>query len=112
MLHCVDPSEIFQEYFADICEAIQVEPSFIVNRLFSAKLISSNFKIDVQNMSGNNYDKANKVVSELQKQVEEKGIEFLKAICDFFLEQNQELENIGARMKSQLESETHYNTTL
>ena len=53
-----------------------------------------------------------KLVSELQQQVEEKGIEFLKAICDFFLEQNQELQNIGARMKSQLESETHYYTTL
>ena len=108
----IDPSEIFQEYFADICEAIEVKPLFIVNRLFSAKLISLNFKKDVESMSGDNYDKANKVVNELQQQVDEKGIEFLKALCDFLLKQNQELKNIGTKMKSQLESETLYYTTL
>ena len=115
LLYCVDtidPSEIFLDYFADICEAIQVKPLFTVNRLRTARLISSNFKKDVESMSSDNYDKANKVVNELQRQVDEKGIEFLKAICDFFLEQNQELKNIGARMKSQLESETHYHATL
>ena len=63
-------------------------------------------------MSGEAYDKANKVVNELQRQVEGKGIEFLKAICDFLLKQNQELKDIGTRMKSQLESETFYYTTL
>ena len=115
LLHCVDnidPSEIFQEYFTDICEAIQVKPSLIVNRLFSANLISSTFKKDVESMSGDPYNIADKVVDELQQQVEKKGIVFLKAICDFFLEQNHELQNIGARMKRQLESETHYHTTL
>ena len=115
MLHCVDtidPAEIFLDYFADICDAIEVKPLFIVNRFFSAKLISRNFKEDVESMSGDNYDKANKVVNELLRQVEEKGLEFLKALCDFLLKQNQELKNIGTRMKSQLESETHYHTTL
>ena len=63
-------------------------------------------------MSGDDYDKADKVVTELQRQVEEKGIEFLKALCDFLLKQYQELKNIGTRMKSQLESETFYYTTL
>ena len=101
----IDPSEIYQEYFADICEAIvKVKPMFTVNRLFSAKLISSNFKKDVQGMSGEDYDKANKIVNELQRQVEEKGIEFLKSICDFLLKQNNELKDIGRKMKHQLQS--------
>ena len=115
MLHfidTIDSSEIFQEYFSDICDAIEVKPLPIVNRLFSAKLISLNFKKYVESMSGDDYDKANKVVNELQQQVEEKGIEFLKALCDFLLKQYQELKDIGTRMKSQLESETFYHTTL
>ena len=114
MLHfidTIDPSEIFLDYFADICEAIQVKPMFIVNRLVTARLISFNFKEDVKSMS-DDYDKADKVVTELRRQVEEKGIEFLKALCDFLLKQNQELKDIGIRMKSQLESETFYHTTL
>ena len=100
------------DYFADICDAIEVKPLPIVNRLLTARLISLNFKKDVENMSGEAYDKANKVANELQQQVEEKGIEFLKAICDFLLKQNQELKDIGTRMKSQLESETFYYTIL
>ena len=115
MLHfidTIDPSDIFLDYFADVCEAIEVKPMFIVNRLVTARLISLSFKKDVESMSGDDYDKANKVVNELQQQVEEKGIEFLKALCDFLLKQNQELKDIGTRMKSQLESETFYHTTL
>ena len=115
MLHCVDtidPSEIFLDHFADICDAIEVKPLSIVNRLYTTRLISLNFKKDVESMSGDNYDKANKVVNELQQQVEEKGIEFLKILCDFLLKQNQDLKDIGTRMKSQLESKTFYYTTL
>ena len=55
-------------------------------------------------MSGEAHDKKYKVVNELQRQVQEKRIEFLKAVCDFLLKQNQELKHIGTRMKSQLES--------
>ena len=115
MLHfidTIDPSEIFLDYFADICDAIQVKPLPIVNRLVTTRLISYNFKEDVESMSGYDYEKADKVVTELRRQVEEKGIEFLKALCDFLLKQNQELKDIGTRMKSQLESETFYHTTL
>ena len=111
MLHCVGTSEsskIFLVYFADICEAIEAKPLFIVNRLLSADLISSNFKDDVQSMSGDNYDKADKVVNELQRQVKEKGIDFLKAVRDFLLSQNHTLKNIGIRMKCQLESKRLY----
>ena len=108
----IDPSKIFQECFADICEAIEVKLLFIVNRLFSAKLISSIFKSEVESVSGDPYNIANKVVNELQRQVDEKGIGFLKAICDFLLNQNQELKDISTRIKSQLESKTFYNTTL
>ena len=107
-----ESSEIFLDYFADICDAIEVKPLPIVNWLLAARLISSNFKDDVQSMSGDNYDKADKVVNELQRQVKEKGIDFLKAICDFLLSQNHTLKDIGIRMKSQLESETVYNTIL
>ena len=85
---------------------------FTVNRLYSAKLISLNFKEEVKSMSGDDYDKADKVVTELQRQVEEKGIEFLKVTCDFLLKQNHGLKDVGTRMKCQLESETFYNTTL
>ena len=108
----IDPSEIFLDYFADICDAIEVKPLSIVNRLFTARLISLNLKKVVESMSGDNYDRANKVVNDLQQQIQEKGIEFLKAIGDFLLKQNNELKDIGTRMKSQLEGETFYYTTL
>ena len=115
MLYCVDtidPSEIFLEYFADICDAFEVKPLFIVNWLLSAKLISLNFKKYVENMSGDGYDIANKIVNELQQQIDEKGIEFLKATCDFLLNQNHVLKKIGTGMKNQLEGETLYHTML
>ena len=107
MLHCIDtsdPSEIFLEQFADICDAIVVKPLPIVNQLLSAKLISLNFKEDVKSMSGDDYDKADNVVNELQRQVDKKGIEFLKSVCDFLLKQNNELKDIGMKMRCQLES--------
>ena len=56
-------------------------------------------------MSGDNYDKADKVVNDLQRQIKEKGINFLRAICDFLLKQNDMLKDIGMKMKLQLESE-------
>ena len=105
--YCVgtcEPSEIFLDYYADICDAIEVNPLRIVIRLLTARLISSNCKDDVESMSGDAYDKANKVVNELQQQVKEKGIDFLKVICDFLLNQNHTLRDIGIRMKCQLES--------
>ena len=55
-------------------------------------------------MSGDAYGKADKIVNELQQQVMEKGIDFLKAICDFLLNQNHALKDIGIKMKCQLES--------
>ena len=106
LLYCVgtfEPSEIFREYFADICDAIEVKPLPIVNRLYAARLISFDFKKDVQSMSGDNYDKADKVVNELQQQIQEKGIVFLNDICDFLLNQNHTLKDIGVKMKYQLE---------
>ena len=107
LVYCIgtsEPAEIFLDYFADICEAIEVKPFLIVNRLLTARLISSNLKDDVESMSGVNYDKANKVVNDLQRQVKEKGIDFLRAICDFLLKQNHMLKDIGVKMKCQLES--------
>ena len=109
--YCVgtcEASEIFLDYYADICDAIEVNLLRIVIRLLTARLISSNFKDDVESMSGDAYDKANKVVNELQRQVKEKGIDFLKAICDFLLNQNHALRDVGTRMKCQLESKRIY----
>ena len=105
LLYCIgnfEPSQIFRKYYADICEAIEVNPLPIINRLYSANFISFDFKIDVQNIS-NDYSKADKVVDELEQQVIDNGIESLKSICDFFLKQNQ-LKNIGMEIKHQLES--------
>ena len=63
-------------------------------------------------MSGTAYGKANKVVNELRRQVEEKGIVYMKAICDFLLKQIQELKDIGMKMKYQVESKRYnYCTT-
>ena len=107
LLNCVgtfDPSKIFQEYFADICDAIEVKPLPIVNWLFSANLISSTFKKDIESMSGDPYKIANKIVNELQQQIDEKGIDFLKAICDFLLKKKQVFKDIGVKVKHQLES--------
>ena len=115
LVYCIgtsEPSEIFLDYFADICEAIEVKPFLIVNRLLTARLISPTFKEDVKSMSGDNYDKADKIVNELQRQVKEIGIEFLKAVCDFLLNQNHTLKDIGTRMKCQLESKMLYCKTL
>ena len=109
--YCVgtcEPSEIFLDYYADICDAIEVNLLRIIIRLLIARLISSDFKEDVQRMSGDAYDKADKIVDELQRQVKEKGIDFLKAICDFLLNQNHTLRDIGTRMKCQLESKRLY----
>ena len=109
--YCVgtcEPSEIFLDYYADICDAIEVNLLRIIIRLLTARLISSDFKEDVQRMSGDAYDKADKIVDELQRQVKEKGIDFLKAICDFLLNQNHTLRDIGTRMKCQLESKRLY----
>ena len=82
---------------------------FIVNRLLTARLISVNFKEDVKSMSGDDYDKADKVVTTTGWW---KRNSVFKSFCDFLLKQNQELKDIGTRMKSQLESETFYYTTL
>ena len=110
LVYCIgtsEPAEIFLDYFADICEAIEVKPFLIVNRLLTARLISPTFKEDVKSMSGDNYDKADKIVNELQQQVKEKGIDFLKAVCHFLLNQNHILKDIGIRMKRQLEVRDH-----
>ena len=50
-------------------------------------------------MSGDDYDKANTLVNDLQYQIEEKGFGFLKAICEFLLKQiNQMLKDVGINL--------------
>ena len=63
-------------------------------------------------MSDDGYDKVEKVVNELQRQVKENRIDFLKVICDFLLNQNHVLKDIGIRMKCQLQSKRLYCKTV
>ena len=108
----IDPSEVVLEHFADLCDAFEVRIISILNRLFSAKLITLSIKHDVQRMTGDEYDKADKIVHELHRQVDGKGIDFLKALIDFLLKQNKELKDIGTIMKSKQESKRFYHVTL
>ena len=66
-------------------------------------MISFDFNVDVGSMSGDDYDKADKVVYELQQQVNDKEIDSLKSTCNFLLKRNQ-LKDIGMEIKHQLES--------
>ena len=98
-----DPSQIFEVHAADLCDIIiDCNPHRIVNKLVTASLVTPATKKDVKSTS-DVFDKADKIVEKLQKQVDEHGVELLKKICDFLLEQTDEtLKDIGRRMMSQL----------
>ena len=115
LLYCVGtckPLKIFLEYFGDICEAIRIKLLPVINLFLATRLISFDLKNDVQSMSDDAYDKAEKVVNKLQRQVKEKGIDFFKVICDSLLNQNHALKDIGIRMKCQLQSKRLYCKTV
>ena len=52
--HC-DPLKIFEGRFADLCDAIEVDPVRIVNRLSSTELMASNVRKDISSMNGSLY---------------------------------------------------------
>ena len=62
---------------------------------------------DVTSMTGTAYEKANKIVGEIQRQLEnnDNPVQFLTNICEFLISQeNETLKAIGAEMKSELKS--------
>ena len=63
------PSEIFRVHSASLCNAIEADPLRIVNSLIAEKLLSSHVRYDITSMNGTAYDKANKIVGELQRQI-------------------------------------------
>ena len=97
-----DPSKIFEVHAADLCDVIVANPHHIVNRLVAASLVTPATKKDVRSTT-DVYDKADIIVEKLQRQVDEHGVELLKKICDFLLEQTDKtLKDIGTKMMSQL----------
>lgn len=55
-------------------------------------------------MTGTAYEKANKIVGEIQRQLEnnDNPVQFLTNVCDFLLKQDNTLKAIGTKMKSEL----------
>ena len=98
-----DPSQIFRVHADDLCDIIAgCNRHRIVNKLVSASLVTPATKEDVKS-THDVYDKADIIVEKLQRQVDEHGVELLKKICDFLLEQTDKtLKDIGTRMMSQL----------
>ena len=70
-------------------------------------MISSATREDAKS-ANDSYEKPNKVVEELQREVDEHGLERLK-ICDFPLKQNDlDLKEIRAKMINQLPDNMSY----
>lgn len=104
-----DPSEIFRTHSANLCDAIEADPLRIVNRLNAAKLIAPNIQKDVKSMSGTSYDKADKIVEEIQRQLDANNspVEFLTKICEFLQQQTDSiLIDIGNKMMTQLQHQS------
>lgn len=93
---------MFKDHSAELCDAIESNLFRFVNKLVDAKLMSSDVK---KNMSGDAYEKADHLVNvQLQKQVDEKGIDFLRKICAVLLKHTDRTwKDIGQKMMSQLE---------
>ena len=82
---------------------MDANPHRIVNKLVSADLLPTCAKEDVKSTT-DVYDKADKIVEKLQRQIndDEHPIDLLK-ICNFLLEQTDKtLKEIGTKMMSQL----------
>ena len=101
-----DPSEIFQTYSSDLCDAFEGDPLRIVNGFISSKLISPNLRNDITSMSGRAYDKASKIIQELQRQMDsdkENSTQYLERICLFLQGQKDTaLKKIGEKMNKEL----------
>ena len=97
--------DIFEAQFADLCDAIEADPLRIVNKLISAGLLSQTVRNDVTSMTGTAYEKANKIVIELQRQLnaDDNPAEFLKKISEFLESQSDRtLKKIGDKLKNSI----------
>ena len=109
-----DPSEIFRVHSASLCNAIEADPLRIVNSLIAEKLLSSHVRNDVTSMNGTAYDKATKIVGELQRQIiaNDNPVQFLRQICDVLIKQEDKtLSNIGDKMMNLLTPDHHNKTS-
>ena len=103
--HYVDLSDIFRTHSADLCKAIEAGPLRIANELNADNLIAPNILSDVRSMSGNNFDKADKIVGEMDRQLNANSdpVEFLNKICELLQQQTDStLKDIGIKMMSRL----------
>ena len=109
-----DPSGIFQVHSASLCNAIEADPLRIVNSLIAEKLLATHVRNDVTSMNGTAYDKANKIVGELQRQIvgNDNPVQFLRQICDVLKNQEDKtLSNIGTKMMNLLTPDHHNKTS-
>lgn len=78
-----NPSNVFKDHSTELCDAIESNLFCFVNKLVDAKLMSPHVK---KNLSGDAYEKGDHLVNvQIQKQVNEKGIDFLRKICTVLL---------------------------
>ena len=98
-----NPSNVFKDHSAELCDAIESNLFRFLNKLVDANLMSPDVK---KNLNGDAYEKADHLVNvQLQKQVDEKGIDFLRKICTVLLKHTDRTwKDIGQKMMSQLES--------
>ena len=81
-----DPSDIFRTQSAKLCDAFESDPVRIARCLDAKKLIAPHVLKDVSSArSGTDYEKANKIVSEIQRQLDayDDPDEFFMKICNF-----------------------------
>lgn len=101
-----DPSDIFRNQSAKLCDAIEVDYLRIAKGLEAKNLIAPNCLKDVQNaIGGNAYERATKLVAEMQRLLDADNDRktFLTKICEFLQEQaDLTLKKIGKEMKEQL----------
>lgn len=68
-------------------------------------MIAPTVQRDIRSMTSNNYDKADKIVEEIQRQLEANNnpADYLMKICTFLQKQSDNiLQVIGSKMMSQL----------
>lgn len=100
-----NPSGIFRKQFDKLCDAIEADPLCVANRLNADRLIGPNIRNDVTSMTGTAYEKANKIVGEIQNRLDADNnpVQLLLKICYFLQKQGDKiLVDIGDKMMSQL----------
>ena len=110
MLVSGGPSEIFKGHSDILCEAIGANHLCIVNSFIAGNLLPSYVRNDVKSMNGTFYDKAKKIVGELQTRLDIDGnpAQFLRQICDVLIKQKDKtLSNIGTKMMNLLTPHHH-----